>query len=67
MTRKESYEKKRSETSKRCITCRKSLYPPTPERCEECTTGRRLRMLEAEYSDVTGWSHDKWKTQKGEN
>lgn len=59
-SRKEQYENKRKEISAQCTKCRGRKYPPPLERCEECTTGRRLRMLETEYSDVTGWSHSKW-------
>lgn len=58
--RKERYETRRAEHTKRCEMCRKSPFPPSIERCEECTTGRKLRMLEVEYSDVTGWSHKIW-------
>lgn len=61
-TKKEVYEQKRKEFSKRCETCRKGRYAPSIERCEECTIGRKLRMLEAEYASVTGWSHEAWKT-----
>ena len=60
MKRKEAYEKKRQELNKICVTCRK-YSTPTFERCTDCTTGRKLRMLKAEYSDVIGWSHDHWK------
>lgn len=58
--REEEYEKKRRVLEEKCIECcRKSM--PTIERCAYgCTIGRRLRRLETEYSDVTGWSHKKW-------
>lgn len=59
-SRRETYNRKVSELSKRCTECRKGAFKPSPERCEECTTGRKMRMLEAEYADVTGWSHTKW-------
>ena len=58
--RKEIYYRKSEALLKRCSRCRSSVYPPTPDRCDECTTGRKLRMLETEYSDVTGCSHDNW-------
>lgn len=58
-SRKEAYERRKSELLKRCESCRKT-QKPTPERCDSCTTGKRLRWLETEYSDVTGWSHKKW-------
>lgn len=64
MTRQESYNEKRKKLSKRCEDCRKSIFPPTSERCNECTIGRKLRMLEVEYSDVTGWTHNIWKTKR---
>ena len=59
-TRQETYKRKSGELLKRCVSCRNSPYPPSVERCDECTIGRRLRMLESEYSDVTGWSHSTW-------
>lgn len=37
-----------------------AYFKPSADCCDECTIGRRLRFLEAEYSDVTGWSHSKW-------
>ena len=59
--RQENYEKKREELEVQCAKCRTSTFMPTSERCDYgCTIGRKLRMLEAEYSDVTGWSHNKW-------
>jgi len=57
--RKEEYEKRKKELLKRCESCRKT-QTRTPERCGSCTNGKRLRWLETEYSDVTGWSHKKW-------
>ena len=58
--RKEKYERRREELLKQCEICRKT-QKPTYERCNYgCTTGKRLRWLETEYSDVTGWSHEKW-------
>lgn len=61
-TKREEYDRKREEASKRCKICRKGRYAPPLERCDECTVGRKLRMLEAEYASVTGWSHERWKT-----
>lgn len=59
--RKEAFQKKTAELSKRCTICMKqSYFAPTPDRCEECNIGRRIRALETEYSDVTGWTHSKW-------
>lgn len=59
--RKEIYNKKREKLEEECTKCRKrSYFKITPERCEDCTVGRKIRMLETEYSDVTGWSHKKW-------
>lgn len=60
-TRRETYDRKNEELSKRCEVCRSGRFKPSPERCDECNTGRKVRMLEAEYADVTGWSHTKWK------
>ena len=61
-TRKEQFERKREEILKRCTECRKrSATPPSYERCDDCSTGRRLRMLEAEYRDVVGFgAHKDW-------
>lgn len=58
--RREIYDRKTNELAKRCEICRKGRFPPSAERCDECTTGRKMRMLEVEYADVTGWSHEKW-------
>ena len=54
--RKESYQRKKKELEKICNKCKMCSI----ERCNDCTTGRRFRYLEIEYSDVTGWSHDYW-------
>ena len=61
-TRKEAYERKREELLKICTRCRKqNQFSITFERCDSCTTGRKLRMLEAEYRDVVGWGdHKNW-------
>ena len=61
-TKREEYDRKRNEISKRCETCRKGISAPSIERCDECTVGRKLRMLEVEYASVTGWSHKSWQT-----
>ena len=59
--RKKAFEKKKAELDKVCDICRNRSGMPTIDHCNYgCTTGQRLRMLETEYSDVTGWSHDKW-------
>ena len=59
--RKATYEAKREEVQKQCNKC----IMISPERCNWCTIGRKLRALEAEYSDVTGWSHAKWQKKGG--
>ena len=58
--RKDIYNRRVKEISQKCKSCRSGKFPPSPERCEECSVGRRLRWLETEYSDVTGWGHAKW-------
>ena len=62
MVRKEEYEKKRKQLEEVCVKCRKinKNFPPTAERCNSCRTGNRLRWLQTEYADVTGWSHSIW-------
>lgn len=60
-TREERFEKKRTELMVHCNRCRSRKYKPSIEQCDECSIGRKIRMLEVEYSDVTGWSHSKWK------
>lgn len=62
MTRAEEYEKKRKQLEEICIKCRKDnkIFPPTAERCNSCRTGNKLRWLQTEYADVTGWSHKLW-------
>ena len=61
-TRKEQYERKRDKLMEICTRCRKrSIMPPSYERCDSCSTGRKLRMLEAEYRDVVGFgAHKDW-------
>lgn len=59
-SREEIYQKKQNELLTQCNKCRK-VSTPSFERCNyDCTIGRRLHMLEVEYSDVTGWSHKHW-------
>lgn len=59
--RKAAYERKQAEMLERCKRCMKNGQPST-ERCTyHCDNGKRLRWLEAEYSDVTGWSHQNWR------
>lgn len=61
--RRKQYERKVVALEKNCETCRKTQNP-TIDRCNyHCSIGRKLRMLEAEYSDVTGWSHNHWKEE----
>ena len=58
--RKATYEKRKQELQKHCANCKtRSLV-----RCDSCIWGQRLRWLETEYSDVTGWSHKLWKEGK---
>lgn len=64
-TRRETYERRKAELEKNCERCRKLQQHPTPERCDYgCTIGKKLRWLETEFSDVTGWSHKNWQNQK---
>lgn len=53
---KEAYEREVAEIEKNCEGCTMR----SPERCDWCTHGRRRRLVEAKYADVTGWSHGKW-------
>lgn len=55
--RKILYEKRRKELEKHCTNCKTRYY----ERCNDCIWGKKLRWLQTEYSDVTGWSHLLWK------
>ena len=55
--RKAAYEQRRAELEKHCNGCRTRSV----ERCDSCTWGKKLRWLQTEYSDVTGWSHSLWK------
>lgn len=55
--RKDVYSRKRDAISVKCKSCTMRSY----ERCDACIVGQRLRWLETEYSDVTGFSHDAWK------
>ena len=54
--RKANYEKRYQELIMRCRNCNTC----NPERCESCTTGKRLRWLESEFSDVTRCGHSNW-------
>lgn len=58
--RKKAYERRMEELQKICERCRKMSGEPTSERCTYCANGEKVRWLEAEYYDVTGWSHKKW-------
>lgn len=64
--RAEQYQAKRAAILKQCEICRSQNhhFPPTAERCYHCNNGQRMRYLENEYSDVTGWSHEQWQAQK---
>ena len=59
-SRQVAYEKRKKELEKRCNGCKVRTF----ERCDSCTTGKRLRWLQTEYSDVTGWSHNLWQNKK---
>ncbi len=60
MDRKETYEKRRKELEEKCKRCHKQSNPSW-DRCHyHCSIGRKIRMLEAEYADITGWSHNTW-------
>lgn len=63
-TRREAYERKRKQLLEWCGLCT-TYNSPTPECCEySCSTGKKLRQIEIEYADVTGWGHDKtWKKE----
>lgn len=61
MTREEEYLEKYRDLIKNCYQCRSRPIPPPPERCQySCAIGIRLHYLEDEFSDVTGWDHQKW-------
>ena len=63
-TRKQTYERKQNELLERCRICT-GYNSPTPECCDYgCSTGKKLRWLEVEYADVTGWNHQgNWKKE----
>lgn len=62
--RKKVYERKRTELLMQCAKCQ-TYQTPTPDHCNyDCNIGNKLRWLEAEYADVTGWRHQTW--NKGE-
>lgn len=61
VARREVYDRKKDALLKTCDACRARSGMPTIDHCNYgCTTGRRLRYLETEYSDVTGWDHESW-------
>ena len=55
-TRKEAYERRKVMLESHCNGCQTRSI----ERCDDCIIGRKLRYLEIEYYDVTGWSHEYW-------
>lgn len=55
--RKKAYLQKQEELKTRCYACKTCSI----ERCDTCIVGLRLRWLETEYADVTGFTHDEWK------
>lgn len=60
----EGYLKKRDALEKECAMRRKNkqcIDNPSPERCGACNVGKRMRWLESEASQITGWSHTYWK------
>lgn len=64
--RVEKFRAKQEAILEQCEICRSQNrhFPPTTERCYHCHNGQRMRYLENEYSDVTGWSHEQWQEQK---
>ncbi|MBE5806384.1 MAG: hypothetical protein E7313_06770 [Clostridiales bacterium] len=59
--RKDVYERKLNELNQKCLACRKENVISF-EKCNYgCAIGKRIRWLETEYSDVTGYSHKIWK------
>lgn len=60
MTREEEYLEQYQELIQHCYDCQRDQMP-TPERCQySCAIGIRLHYLEDEFSDITGWDHQKW-------
>ena len=51
-----SYEKRKAQLKCYCDRCVGSY----PEKCNYCNIGQKLRWLETEYADITGWSHAYW-------
>lgn len=51
--RKQAYLRRQEELVQRCRNC--SGAKNGPWYCEDCTTGLKLHMLDAEYSDVNNW------------
>ena len=56
--RKKRYLERQEELVKICRRCPGNVNGPWY--CEDCTTGRRLQNLDAEYSDVNNW-WGKWR------
>ena len=52
-TRKEQYIARQEELVERCRKCPGSSLGAWY--CEDCSTGRELQNLDAEYSDVNNW------------
>lgn len=52
-TRKEQYLAKQEQLVERCRKCPGSSMGAWY--CEDCSTGRELQNLDAEYSDVNNW------------
>lgn len=62
--RKQAYQKKLEALKRECEKCiKQSNGVINYDRCQmHCRIGFRIRALETEYSDVTGFSHNSWKT-----
>ncbi|MBO4815858.1 MAG: hypothetical protein J5507_02795 [Clostridia bacterium] len=51
--RKKRYLERQEQLVKICRKCSGNINGPWY--CEDCTTGRRLQNLDAEYSDINNW------------
>ena len=60
--RRAAYERKQEGMLEQCKRCMKNGQPSFDHCNYHCSNGKRLRWLEAEYSDVTGWSHQNWRS-----
>lgn len=60
--RRQRYSERQEELLQKCRNCT-AVKGKGPWYCEDCTTGIKLHLLDAEYADVVNWWSEKIKNQ----